>query len=227
MPLQTSQTRTMTLIELIDAFRLRTGDTAKPLLWSDDEITFYLNEAQQEAAERALLIQDATTAQVCELALDIGLGVYPLHASILSIDRAKLSNGTLLVWTSREKMDVFSAVWETTTGTPEYFIDEDSGSLIVSPIPTVADTLTLTVKRLPLNPMAVSTDTPEIHPRHHYRMLDWALRCAYLKQDADTFNDDSARKYEAAFERSFGFRHDANVQRKQRDSRRNVVRSSW
>lgn len=217
----------MTLLELIDAFRLRTDDKAESPLWSDDEITFYLNEAEQEAAERALLIQDATTAQVCEIALDVGVGSYPLHGSIIRIDRAKLSNGTLLVWTSREKMDVSSTVWETNTGTPEYFIDEDSGSIVVSPIPTVADTLTLTVKRLPLNPMAASTDTPEIHTKHHYRMLDWALRCAYLKQDSDSFNDDSAKKYEAAFERSFGYRHDANVQRKIRDKRRNVVRSNW
>lgn len=217
----------MTLIELIDSFRLRTDDRATPYKWSYDEIRFYLNEAEQEAAERSLLIEDASTAYVCEIALEVGVATYPLHESVLKIERAKLSNGDLLVRASREKMDLYSSTWETTTGTPEYFIDEGNGSIIVSPIPTVTDTLTLTVKRLPLKPMALDSDTPEIHARHHYRMLDWALRCAYLKQDADTFEDDTARKYEAAFERSFGFRQDANVQRKQRDKRRNVVKSNW
>lgn len=217
----------MTLVELIDAFRLRTEDTGEHTLWSDDEITFYLNEAEQEAAERALLITDATTATVCQIALTVGVGDYPLHKSIIKIDRAKLSDGTQLVFTTREKMDVYSDEWETTTGKPEYFIDEDNGRILVTPSPVVADTLTLTVKRLPLAPMSADADTPEIHTRHHYRMLDWALRCAYLKQDADTFNDDSARKYELAFERSFGLRQDANVQRKQRDHRRNLVRTNW
>lgn len=217
----------MTLLELMDAYRVRTNDTSAPYLWSNDEIRLYLNEAQQEAAERGLLIHDSTTPIVCEIALEIGVGIYDLHPSILVIDRARLTSGSNLLAASREQLDAASSSWETNIGTPQRFIDEGNGRLTITPIPTVTDTLTLTVKRLPIKPMTVDTDAPEIHSRHHYRMLDWALRCGYLKQDADTFNDESAKKYEAAFELSFGYRADANVQRKQRDLRRRPIKISW
>lgn len=75
--------------------------------------------------------------------------------------------------------------------------------------------------------MAADDDAPEIHERFHRRMIDWALRCAYLTQDADTFDEQAAMKYEAAFDRSFGVRLDSNVQRKHRSKRPNTVKSNW
>ncbi len=52
-------------------------------------------------------------------------------------------------------------------------------------------------------------------------------RCAYLKQDAETFDKMKAGEYGALFTASFGERPDANVQRKQRDRRPPVVACSW
>lgn len=218
----------MTLADLIYSFRTRADDLNEPYLWSNAEITLYLNQSDNEAAERALLIQDATTTAVCTLTMAAGTASYALHAAVLRIDRAKLtSTGDLLDVVSREQLDRLQPGWETATGTPEYVIEVGDGNVIITPTPTAIDTITLTVKRLPLTVMAVDTDTPEIPARHHYRMLDWALRCAYMKQDADAGNAAMADKYDTEFERSFGKRLDANVQRKQRYRRPNTIKSGW
>lgn len=217
----------MNLLELKDAFRIRADDNTGPKLWSDEEIILYLNEAEQESAERALLIQDETTPAVCQIPLLTTTGVYPLHESVLAIMRAKPELSDKLVITSRETMDRGWPGWETATGTPQYLFENGDGNITIVPIPVVADTLKLAVKRLPLTKMAADIDTPEIPARYHYRMLDWALRCAYLKQDAEVFDKQAAASYEVAFERSFGYRHDSNVQRKQRDKSPRVTQSNW
>ena len=218
----------MTLAELIDIFRTRAEDIVAPYLWSDTEITMYLNEANKEAAERALLIQDETTALVCTLTLAADTATYALHPSILRIERAKLtSNGELLKIVAREYLDATWDKWESATGTPQYIIENADGNVRIVPTPTAIDTITLIVKRLPITPMSLPADTPEISSRHHYRMVDWALHLAYMKPDADAGNKGAADRYDEEFSRSFGYRLDANVQRKQRDRRIPVVRASW
>lgn len=225
----------MKLRELIEAARVRAADTAKPQLWSDDEWTLFLNEAENEAAERGQLILDIDTPEVVEIPVSVGVRTYPLHPSILKIQRAKLDLGTRpLAETSTEQMDAggvgwFPAGlasypggatwypggsnWETLSGTPERYI-RNAQSITLIRIPDVADTLRLIVTRLPLAPMCKENDSPEIASQYHFRMIDWALHCAYIKQDAETFDPKKAIDYEAAFIRSFGMRPDANVQRK-------------
>lgn len=217
----------MNLSEFKSAFRTRTHDLAEKKLWSDAEIKLYLNEAQNEAATRALLIQDESTPAVCEIDLEVASGTYPLHSSVLEITRGTLSDNTILHMTSREELDDVWENWETATGTPKFLLETGDGNVLVIPIPTSTDTLTLTVRRLPLDSLDENDDEPEIHEKYHYRMLDWALRCAYLKQDAETLDRTRAESYEASFERSFGHYHDANVQRKQRDKHPRIVKSSW
>jgi hypothetical protein len=112
------------------------------------------------------------------------------------------------------------------TGQPKFFI-EDEGRIRLVPQSPMDDALSLTVYRLPLAPMAQETDAPEIHPKYHYRMLDWALRCAYLKQDSETLDKAKAADYQALFEKSFGVLPDANVQRKQRAHKPSIVKMHW
>lgn len=218
----------MTLKELIAAFRVRAGDNVAPYQFSDEEIAVFLNRADAEAAERALLIHDETTAAVCSLTLAINVATVSLHASILKVERATLSDGvTKLTVTSREQIDREWPDWETATGTPQYLIEKGDGTAIIVPKPVAADTASLAVKRLPMTDMAADTDTPEIPVRWHYKMLDWALHMAYSMPDADTFDKQKADKHESAFERSFGERIDANAQRKKRDRKPHTVRSTW
>lgn len=211
----------MDLKALISAVRIRLDDLNKPFLWSDDEITLYLNEAEREAAERAQLIEDDRTPRVVEIALRANIGEYDLHESVLAIVRAKIDGqANPLTLTTRDKLDAQVKDWESETGEPKRFLD-DEHRIVLYPIPTTAGVLRLRVKRLPIDPLDLAEKTrgPEIHERHHYRMIDWALRCAYLKPDADTFDQKRADTYEAGFTRSFGVRLDADVQRKQREKR--------
>lgn len=217
----------MTLGDLIDAFRTRTDDIEEPFLWSDDEATLYANEAVKEAAERARLIPDATTLAVTQLAINTTDTDYALHPSILHVERAKLDSQTRpLSRATVGQLDRDYPDWEAQTGPPVYFV-EDNGRIRLVPKSAATDTLTLVVYRLPLADMAAVTDEPGIHARHHYRLVDWMLRCAYLKQDAEARDEQKAAQYEAMFEQSFGKRPDANVQRKQRENRATTVNINW
>jgi hypothetical protein len=217
----------MNLADLISAFRARADDTTEPFLWSDDEVTLILNEAEVEAATRARLIRDATTPAVTEIAVTAVATDYPLHESILSVERAKLaSQPKPLERITTEELDAMYPAWESMVGQPKFYV-EDNGRIRVVPQSPMDDTLSLTVFRLPLAPMATDTDTPEIHAKYHYRMLDWALRCAYLKQDSETLDKAKAAEYQALFEQSFGVLPDANVQRKQRARKIPTVRINW
>jgi hypothetical protein len=214
----------MTLADLIAAFRSRAADTKAPYLWSDEEVTRYLNDAINEAATRAHVIRDQVTPAVTQIDIDTDSVTYPLHESILKIDRAKLaSQGFPLNRTTIERLDRDWPKWEQATGKPMYYI-EDAGRLRLVPRSNVADTLSLIVYRLPLAPLVEDEDAPELHPRDHARLLDWAMRCAYLKEGTETLDEAKAQKYELMFQNSFGRRDDANVERKQREGRVPVVR---
>jgi hypothetical protein len=202
------------------ALRSRLDDEAQPYLWSDADLNRYLNESVNEAALRARLIRDASTAAVCNVTVTAADGTYTLHTSVFAVKRAKLDLGSVpLVLSSTEALDVEYPTWATqSASSPSHLlIDPQSSALGITivPTPTVADTLRLVVYRLPLEAMASDDDEPELHSMHHERLLDWAVRCAYLKHDSETFDAQKAKSAEDAFELSFGRRPDANVLRKQ------------
>lgn len=224
----------MKVADFIDAFRSDLADQAMPEpLWSDEDIVRYLNDAVQEACERAKLIEDRLTPAVCSITLQTGVSTYSLHPSVFEIKRVTL-RGRPLDLTTVEELDSDCPGWENMQGLPRAFLfEEASGAqparLRIVRIPTQADTLALTVYRGALKPLSadIAIGKPEIPERYHERLKDWIYRCAYLKQDADGFDKSKAMEYEVAFERSFGARPDANVQRKQRDRRPPLVRCSW
>ena len=216
----------MTLNDLISAFRNRADDTAEPYLWSDAEVKQYLNDAENEAADRARLILDASTAATCQIAAVAGTATYSLHQTILDVRRAKIGDSNPLLKTSVEELDMEWPEWESAKGEPTCYVDAE-GVIRLVPEPTENGVLSLSVHRLPLESMVLGADAPEIHARYHTRLIDWALRCAYLKRDSDTHNSEMAEHYELAFNLSFGIKPDANVQRKQRDKRPPVVKANW
>lgn len=216
----------MNLGQLRAEFRRLMLDAVAPYLWSDAEIDAYINESVREAAIRAKLIQDETTDAVCKLDLVANTSTYTLHPTICGIYRIKIDGAANPLWRkSREEMDVQYPGWETQTGDPQIFTElNDTSRLRIVPTPYQNGVARLVVWRLPLADMVVDADIPEIHEKHHYRLIDWARRCAYLKQDSETFDAAAAQRYEALFEASFGVRPDANVQRKRRENRSRVVR---
>ncbi|WP_311221349.1 MULTISPECIES: hypothetical protein [unclassified Acidovorax] len=223
----------MKVADFIDDFRSAVGDNVQPHFWSDELIVRYLNEAVQEACERAKLIEDRLTPDVCTIAIEPNLSTYPLHASVFEIKRVTL-RGRPLDETSVEELDEDCCGWESMKGLPRWFIfDQASGSrpasLRLVRLPTQADTLNLTVYRGALKPLSadLGQGRPEIPERFHERLMDWVLHRAYLKQDADTFDPAKGAEALALFVRAFGERPDANLQRKQRDRRPPIVRINW
>jgi hypothetical protein len=170
----------MTLLELVDDFRLRTddlgGDTgtvpvgftyyweyndAGPL-WKNREIVNYLNWAHREIAMRRPY-RDSTTAAICTITVADGTTAYALDNRILSIEEVVLaSTGKSLQKTTVRDLRQWAVgalnptgidAWKTTTGTPQYYCeDAEPGKITLVPVPLIDDALLLTVYRLPLEP---------------------------------------------------------------------------
>lgn len=189
----------MTRDELVAQCRLRSDDLFAPFLWTDEEWVMYLTEAEREACIRARLIEDADSAATT---IDVEPGVmrYPLHPAVL---------------------DVLRLEFERLPGRPVNGWDLNETDLLISV--TQPETALLTVIRLPLYDVMPESG-PEIRSAHHYKLVDWALRCAYLKQDADAFDRVKAMEYEALFQQSFGAPITANVMRKHRRKSPRVTR---
>lgn len=220
----------MNLGDLVASFRRKTLDLdPASYSWCDDEVIGFYNDAVAEAADRARLILDTSTPAVCEIALTPGSPLYALHPAILAISRVELdSDGGAgpLTLTTESSLDLEFGGWKTQRGRVSAFIDYGD-KIRFYRIPVEADAARLQVFRLPIHTMRADTDTPEIPERWHSRLDDWALRCAYRKQDSDVNDPGRAARYEADFERSFGAKRDANVQRKQRTGKPPVVRGGW
>lgn len=210
----------MTLAELRSLFRLKAGDTATPYLWADTEVDGFLNEAENEAAERASLIYDDTSATSL-IAVVAGTKRYALTANVVRLDYAELTTPP-----ATEPLEV-SIIDRRESAGRALFLIPDASAIELNFIPQAAGTLRLGMYRLPAVPMTQGTHTPEIKSRHHAKLLDWALHLAYLKTDSDSFDQSKADRHEAEFIANFGQRIDANVKRKQRERRRHVTRCVW
>lgn len=191
----------MTLRELIDECRLACRDTAIPYFCSDDEWRAFLNEAEEEACVRALLITDSSS-DFCAVDLEIGAQTYDLDPRILLIREIRNADGDLI------------SGWDVINET----------QLVFGIAPTERQTLTLQVVRLPLAPMAADDDRPEIRTYLQRFLTEWALHRFYLRQDADTFSKEAAERHEQAFERRFGRRPSVSMQRKFRRIKPRVTR---
>lgn len=191
----------MDLRELIAECRRASRDTVKPYFCDDDDWISYLNEAEEEACVRAFLIQD-DESDFCFVDLEVGIVSYDLDPRILLVKEVRNSEGQLITG------------WDV--------IDETRFVLGVAP--TEAQTVRLLCVRLPLNPMASDTDEPEIRRYLQRYLTEWALHRFYLRSDAETFNEGAATRHETNFERRFGRRPSANMQRKFRTTKPRVTR---
>lgn len=195
----------MTLAELRARFRSEEFDTVAPYFWSDAELATWINEAQDEACRRALLLVDSKSVAAKASFTAGALGV-DLHPSVIFIRRATLSaNNIPMIPKVSRSMDEEVPGWEgAMPSVPRVFVpDWQTGYLRFWP-PAVADgTVNMTIIRAPLD-VAGDSDDLEIAPRYQPFLLDWVRFRAYSKQDGETFNKDKAKIGEAAFERQFG-----------------------
>lgn len=163
-------------------------------LFEDSVVLRYLNAGQRLLARDAWVIEDRATAAVCEIQLEENVLVYPLHASILHVRSARLSDTELdltrvgyedsrhvvsLHAFTPEHWDVNNA-YTAPPGRP-YRFSTDMGirelRLDVKPDATTAALkLNLAVVRLPLAPLSMDTPDaePEVPEEYHLDLCQYA-----------------------------------------------------
>ena len=222
----------MDLPALIAQVRVDTDDLTPDYFSTDANITAWLNEAEQEACIRSLLIHDTSTASVCNIAVTAGTSVYSLHPSIIAITRAGFTpagSGTeqVLYLTDITELDRIYPAWRKYSELPKYAIQNDT-TLQLASKPSTDGTLALECHRLPLlNIEDQPTESPEIGRIHHRHLVQWVLHRAYSRPDAEIFNPNKAATALAEFTRVFGLRPDATTRRSSQANRPHRNRAIW
>lgn len=207
----------MTLEELIRRFRVNVNDREIPYLCADEDVTDWLNEAQEQACIRARLLRDDSTLAVTRIPLVVGTHTYALHEAVYEIIILRLIHAsgdepTVLPIQSREWLDRNVPDWRETEEEAFCVIQDDTSIRVVGTF-LAGDRIDLECQRLPLEPMAVSFDEPEIHRSHHIHLIDWAMHKAFSIPDVELFDPTRADKAEARFTRQFGLMPDADMRR--------------
>lgn len=212
----------MDLKSLIARARAATQDYGTPQAWSDPEWRDYLNEAADEAAIRAILIEDDQVS--IDLTANEPYVDYPTY--VWSIRGVRIGSKKMML-VDKEMLDAAEGNgWEDQAGDPVACY-EVAGRLRFFPTPTLSCEALIDAYCVPKKKMANNSDEPQINPRLHIHLLDWALHRAYLKQDTDHFDPAAADKYAASFESNFGTRPDEKAMRHKRINIRHRVRGSY
>lgn len=223
----------MNLKQLLSRTRSLADDivTGGAELWTDEQLTDYLNEAELEACIRGKLIQELETP-ACQLALVDEKRIYDLNPLVLDVLAARLRG---------QDEDLERAAIEAVRfgrrnpGRPTAYALMNDGSETAGPklvfdraAPEgTTDILDLHIHRRPLFPLEAEDDEPEIGIVHHDALPYWALHLAFLHRDTDAEDPQRSADMAARFTARFGFRVDANVARKQRRRRAPVVRMDY
>lgn len=222
----------MNLTELIEQFRSDADDKITPYLWSDEDVTRWLNEAEQEACTRSGLLEDVVTPAICQIPVVAGTVQYSVSPLVIDIMYAEFvpsgeTEPIELCQTEAFEMDRTTARgWRRETRHPRAFIHTDV-SLRLDCIPQSDGVINLEVRRLPLRPMSISVHRPEIGQIHHRHLVKWALHRAFGVPDAERFDANRSALAYQEFTRHFGLALDANVRRKHGAMRPHHTRASW
>lgn len=198
----------MTLGELIQYVRrdvLR--DAEKPYLWSDELLTRYFNEAQDQFARRThCLIDEESSFAVLET--EVGESVYPLDPRVVFLYAIYNDNGRPLRDGPRRQMPNQPGEARPTAFT----CDVSTGKLRLYPTPDATYTLNLRVARKPLQPLVNDGDAPEINEEYHLALCDWVAHRALRNNDVEAIQMAPSGEFRASWELSV------------RDAKRDVVR---
>lgn len=209
----------MTGDELLAEFRSDNDDLTpdgsdEDALWKDSDFYRYLDTAQKQFARLTECFLDGETFDnVPVTANDPWVAISP---RIVRIHSAYMNTlGRELDVKKFAEMDSFMTVddygsslsfaspgqWRTRTGNPSTLVlNMTKGKGRLAPIPTAADTLTLMVSRLPLTDITDESSTLEVDEVEEQRVLLLSVRAqSYMKQDADTYDSELAKRFEAEF----------------------------
>lgn len=217
----------MKVKDLISEARVRSNDQSEPYLTTDANHITWAAQAEAEAAVRASLLFDDSSA-FCTLTLVADQDVYPLDSRIWRID----SVCVLPTGCTREKpVDLVGIDKLRQPGECGTFLSRplraahQGGKLRIWPKPTSANlgTLSLRVYRLPLRALSTPEDKPEIDPIHHDGLVDWMLYRAYSQKDSEAYDPSRAGQALIDFTNRFGERPSAETLRQHNERRQHTT----
>ncbi|QQS54022.1 MAG: hypothetical protein IPM89_14490 [Candidatus Competibacteraceae bacterium] len=192
-------------------------------LWSNADLVDLINEAQNEFCRRRPLrgaMQLALTAGTTDYAIQESGGRFGANGTILSIQAIhRQATGQPVRKIDKRHLDPAVAyppvsVYQEDAPvlsdySPPFGAIVAERSIRILGTPEAAETLVLTVERLPdawyvPEWSGRKFDEPEIAPQFHRVLVEYAAHLAFLKRDFDTFNPDLAAQALALFDRTVG-----------------------
>lgn len=182
---------------------LRTGlsDEEPTFLWSDVELYSYIDDAQKMFCRLTDGLADASTPAVTLLSVPVASSWLALHVSIKKIRSATLvSTGAPITILNAEDMPLLGLRFDGKSGPLACLVTGmEENKLRCHPVVNVADSIQLSVFRLPLVPLNAAGIPFEVADQHRLHLLDWAKSQAYLKQDSETRDDEKNKRFDAMF----------------------------
>ena len=209
----------MTLEDMIALYRAQAMDIADPPFCSDELLTIYANEGQDEACRRGQLIRDASST-MCTVAYAAGDESVAVDARIVQVLRAFVDGYPVDVIGS-DQMDVFMPGWHASASAarPSKLVAGLSvGALHLWPTPSQAGQVKLHVLRMPIKKLANEIDKPEIRPELHQALVEWMLYRAYSRDDPDMNSNTKAAIALQKFTAEFGQKPSGRNEQWVRDS---------
>lgn len=208
----------MTPKQAFEAFREDAHDPGTQeaeYLWKTPFLRRALNEARMEAARRANLIMDGTTAETCRIKLTEDKRVYKVSKKVISILRVKHPDGDIpLHKLALRDADVYQPGWQSMQSSqPVVWIPYGDWEIYLAPPPNAEwgtdKSLELMVIREPLNELTDADDEDEdaieIPTRYHPKLLDYMYFRAFMQRDLlEKYRPEEARDHLGLFEQEFG-----------------------
>jgi hypothetical protein len=192
------------------------------LLHSNESLTRYINEGCQELARRRP-IRDRAESDLTVIDIEPSVARYAFSDKILAIDEILLeSTGEPLTKSTNAKTQTRTAslgTIETDFGeVREYTLDFDERTITLYDTPDVADSLALSVRRLPRVDLTwddrENGESVEFYTEAEWSaVVDWAAFKAFRVRDIDTYNIQLSVSHKAEFSEAAGPRIDFRHQR--------------
>lgn len=205
-----------TLAQLVSRWRSALDDTVEEYLWSNDELTSYADKLQKELVAELPILEDRTDDTICNVAIVQGNGLIDLSMQrIITIKKAWIDGQAepLHVYTSAQ-MDANYGDWQgvevaVTQATPTILVLPGMGvdkAYLYPPLDEATGTLKLLVYRLPLLDLDYDIHSSEYLEidKYAHLLIHGIMWQAYLKNDADTFDQKRAEQQRVYWEGADG-----------------------
>lgn len=185
----------MDTTELLGIFREEVSDKVEPYLWSDALVYAYIDDAQKQFCRDAYGVDDARSFTI---PLVVDTEWYDIDKKITEIRGIYDSRGMPIPVVTRAEANQRHVRFDGTKGRIDGLVKGmEKHALRAFPIPNVAETLTMEVRRLPNTVEA--GDEFEIDEQHILNLLLWVKYRAYNMQDTETYDPVKAAEYKTLF----------------------------